>query len=299
MVRTGVLLAIVAAGLIGQAGCRLPQPPGGVGGEPRPGLLIGPEAAGAASQVELPDKDAARLCLRTAAEFEKSGQVEEAIGLYQKARAADPSLTAQASRRLAVLYDRAAEFGKAMEEYEALLKAHPKDADLLNDVGYSHYCRGDWANAESYLGRAVKADPKHKRAAVNLGMALAQQGRWDEALQAFTKVVRPAEAHCNLAFALATQGRTEEAKQHYQRELELDPGMKLAREVLARLENPPPPGPKKEPGGGKKGYPDPVEAAAKVPSFAQLEARLKANGTLPADPSGPEPTGMLYPTGAK
>jgi tetratricopeptide (TPR) repeat protein len=283
------------AGLVSLTGClttgSIPDPDQQL----KPGLLVGPEAIGkAAPPVELPAKESAKVCLRTAQELEMKGQTEEAIGLFEKARASDPGTAKVASRRLAVLYDKAGDFTKSTAEYEALLKANPKDADLLNDLGYSYYCRGDWTNAEAYLAKAVQQNPNHKRAWVNLGLARAQQAKWDESFQAFCQAVRPADAHCNIAFALAAQGKTEEAKAQYRQALTLDPGMQIARGALARLENPKA---FDDAYATKNATKDPEAAAAQIPTIAELEDRLVKEGKLKArqqttekTPSIPAPT---------
>ena len=166
-----ISLGAIIAGLLALAGCKTPGANPEGQGDSMPGLLVGPEAIGRATPpVDLPIKESGKLCLRTAQEFEKKGQTEDAIRLYEKARACEPTTEKVASRRLAVLYDQAGEFSKSSTEYETLLKAQPKDANLLNDIGYSYYCRGDWANAEAYLTKAVQQDPNHKRAWVNLGL---------------------------------------------------------------------------------------------------------------------------------
>jgi len=282
------LLPLLAATyLIAGAGCKSAQPIAGPLEGVRPALLIGPEATSrAASPSDLPVKEAARLCLRTAQEFEKNGQTDDAIRLYEKARTDAPAATGKvAGRRLAVLYDKVGNFTKSAAEYEILLKAHPKDADLLNDLGYSHYCRGDWPSAEACLTRAVQADPTHKRAWTNLGLAQAQQAKWDDSFQSFTKAVRPADAHCNVAFVMATQGSTTEAKARYQRALTLDPGLRMAQVALVKLDNPQ--GLTQTSGivPLKTTKYDAVEAAAKIPTFAELEARIKreSNPTAATD----------------
>jgi tetratricopeptide (TPR) repeat protein len=246
-------------------------------GDIKPALLIGPDAIGKAPPpTELPNKESARLCIRTAQEYEKNGQTEEAIKLFEKARAIDPTIAKTCSRRLAVLYDSTGDFGKAMTEYEALLKANPKDADLHNDLGYSYYCRGEWANAESALLKAVQYDPNHKRAWINLGLTLAQLGKWDESFQAFCKVVRPAEAHSNFAFILAAQGKTIEAKAQYREALSLDPNLRVAQTALGRLERPQTP----ESQSGRAVPVDPAIAAAQVPSIEEIEARMKLESAV-------------------
>jgi tetratricopeptide (TPR) repeat protein len=256
MLRTAWICA-VAIGIVGPIGCKsIGTQSSDNPGDIKPALLVGPEAIGSAPPpVELPNKDAARLCIRTAQEYEKNGQTEEAIRLFEKARTADPTVAKVASRRLAVLYDSTGDFGKAATEYEVLLKANPKDAGLLNDLGYSYYCRGDWANAESTLLKAVQIDPAQKRAWINLGLSQAQLGKWDESLASFAKVVRPAEAHSNIAFVLAAQGKLDDAKAQYREALTLDPSLRLAQMALAKL--------------------DPAVAAASVPTIDELRARLK------------------------
>ncbi len=279
MLRTAPLVAAIV-GLLGTAGCKSTQLSQDVPGEIKPALLIGPEASAKASApIELPAKESARLCLRTAQEFEKTFSMKEqepdlknAIQLFEKARATDPAVAKVASRRLAVLYDKAGEFSKSTAEYEALLKANPKDADLLTDLGYSYYSRGDWGNAEVYLSKAVQFDPNHKKAWTNLGLALAQQAKWDDSFQAFCHAVRPADAHCNLAFILAAHGSKDEAKEQYRQALALDPGLRVAQTRLAKLENPQP---HAAGSSAKKAKVDPVEAAAMVPSIVELEARMK------------------------
>jgi tetratricopeptide (TPR) repeat protein len=223
---TGVL-DMGSGGILGQARLWKSDPPA---------LLIGPEAAAQAPPPpELPAPEAARLAFRTAQEFEKNGRIPEAIQFYEKARSHHPELRLAAARRLAVLYDLSGDFPKADAEYAELLRAFPKDADLLNDLGYSHYCRGQWNISEQYLTQAVQLQPQHKKAWINLGLARAQQGKVEESLQAFQQAVSPAQAHCNLAFVLAAQGHREQALHHYRTALQLDPSLRLAQAALARL----------------------------------------------------------------
>ena len=61
----------------------------------------------------------------------------------------------------------------------------------------------------------------------NLGLALAERGRIDEAIEHYRKAldIEPdyAEAHNNLGIALADRGRIDEAMEHYRKALEIDP----------------------------------------------------------------------------
>lgn len=202
-------------------------------------LLVGPQG-GDSNITELPVKEAIVAWLGTAHEMEKNNQPQVAIELYLKARAADPALGPDISRRLAVLYDQVEEFTKAQVEYDIALKATPADPELLTDLGYSYYCRGDWPRAEETLRHVVTGHPDLKRAWMNLGLTLCAAGRFPDGHAAFQKTGTEAEARVNLAFAMAVQGRTDEAKDQYRAALQLEPGMKLARGALASLENPKP-----------------------------------------------------------
>lgn len=200
-------------------------------------LTLGPEGASAPVQ-ELPPKDSAYVCLVTGYEFEKVGRVPEAICLYEKARTVQPSLDKKLTRRLAVLYDQMGNFAKADEEFAKALANQPRDAGLLNDLGYSHYARGNWAEAEEYLNQAVALNPDHKRAWINLGMVIAQQGRYPESMRAFRNATSEAEALCNLGFVLSVQGKKDEALQAYSRAVELAPSLKLAQAAVNRYTAP-------------------------------------------------------------
>ncbi|HZZ79653.1 MAG TPA: tetratricopeptide repeat protein [Gemmataceae bacterium] len=227
-------------------GCQLPS---------SESMLVGPMSDASSSpragtkEAELPTMDSAKLCFTTAETLEKGGKDPEAIGLYEKARQLDKRLAVEATRRLAVLYDRNDEFDKALDYYRHALEENPKDAELLNDLGYGYYCRGEWAEAEKHLRKAVGVNPKYANAWINLGMTLAQQSRYDESIQAFGKVIPKAQAHCNVGFIQATQAQSlmksvsasagqlkrNEARRSYEAALQLEPGLQIARIAMQKL----------------------------------------------------------------
>ena len=189
-------------------------------------------------ETDLPPRQAAEVCLAAAQELEKNGREIDAIAQYEKAREHNPRLT-QVSRRLAVLYDRQCDFQRALTEYRQALALAPHDADLLNDLGYCHYQRGDYVEAERWLRQATERNPKHQRAWVNLGLTLAWQGRYPESYDAFAKVVTPAQARANIGIVQAQQQRTAEAVQSLREALREDPDLRPVRAVLAQLEGAP------------------------------------------------------------
>jgi tetratricopeptide (TPR) repeat protein len=245
------------------------------------GLLIGPNSKETKAPQELEPKAASEACLAAASEMEKAGQIEEAIRLYEKARGDFPNLSSTIGRRLCILYDKAGDFTKATNEYEALLTANPNDADLLSDVGYSYYCRGDWANAEKHLRKATKVQASHKRAWLNLGLTLAAQARWQESYDTFLMAVAPGEAHCNLGFCMASQGMYEDAKNQYRKAVEIDPGLQMARVAITKLENMPPPGTVVQAAAKTPADPNKIPSVMEIMHRQKMqEASAKAKGDL-------------------
>lgn len=254
--------------LAAAAGCRTLELPKEKHGEPISQLVPPADGVTEATDKDLPPHEAARLCIATGEEYEKAGDELHAIFEFEKARKNDP--TVKVSRRLGVLYDRLGDFQKAQDEYRLALEQSPKDADLLNDIGYGYYARGRWAESEKYLRQALVVKPKHARAAVNLGLCLGAQGRFDEALEMFSKAVTPAQAHSNLAFVLTIHHKWDEARREYQKALQIDPDIPLARAALAKLEK------------AEREPPKPVQTA---------QAPMPTPAPVPAAPSKPEISG--------
>jgi tetratricopeptide (TPR) repeat protein len=195
----------------------------------------------AAPTKELPNNDAAAACVVTAETLEKGGRDQDAIALCERARQLDPQREAEMTRRLAVLYGRVGQFDRAKSEFNRALARSPGDADLLNDLGYFYYSRGLWTEAETTLRNAVAAAPKHERAWVNLGMTLAQQGRYPESIEAFQKVISPGKAYCNLGFILAVQGKRDQALSAYQKAIRFESDLQMAQTALEKLNASPTP----------------------------------------------------------
>ena len=235
---------------------------------------------------ELPPKEAARACIACAQEMEKTANEAEAIFFYERARQHDPK--SKLGSRLAVLYDRQGDFQKAQQEYLKALKQTPRDADLLNDMGYSYYSRGRWAEAEKYLRQALVVKPDQAHAIINLGLCVGEQGRYQEALDLFGRVLTPAQAHCNLAFILTTQHRWEEARRTYQEALRIDPDIPLARAALAKLEK------------AEQQTPVPVQTA-QAPSKPDAHSAERAKPLNPAEekPAVQQAAYWIPPPGAE
>jgi tetratricopeptide (TPR) repeat protein len=194
--------------------------------------------AAPASHEELPRDKQIQTTLAFARNLDKSGSDEGAIEQYEKLLRLVPDHP-ESLRRLAVLYDRRADFSSAEAAYKKLARLHSRDADLMCDWGYSYYLRNNWREAEAKLRRALELDPRHARARCNLGLVLGQQDRFDDAFMMFRQAgLEEADAHCDLAFIYWTRGKSyyDRARRECVWARQLNPACGKAQELLAMLD---------------------------------------------------------------
>ena len=84
-----------------------------------------------------------------------------------------------------------------------------------------------WRDSETLWTHALACTPENVPAHNNLGNALSDQGRLDEAITQYQQAleIKPddAGAHNNLGAVLVSRGRFDEAMNHYRKVLEIDP----------------------------------------------------------------------------
>jgi tetratricopeptide (TPR) repeat protein len=99
--------------------------------------------------------------------------------------------------------------------------------------------RGDLAESEKHLRRAVEINPTNDVMQSNLALVLARQGRLLEATDHFRRAlnINPADPATlnNLGIALAQQGKLDEAIQRFERALEIKPNDASGHTNLANV----------------------------------------------------------------
>ena len=104
----------------------------------------------------------------------------------------------------------AGDLATAKASFEAAAKKNPNDADARYYLGLVADKQGDRAAAEAAYKEALRLRPDHENAPVNLGALYIDSERYDEALlvtrQALQKRPKTAALHVNLAVALANKG---------------------------------------------------------------------------------------------
>jgi tetratricopeptide (TPR) repeat protein len=107
------------------------------------------------------------------------------------------------------------------------LRTDPRSFNAHYNLGLALAREGKVEEALTQYSEALKITPEHAQARNNLGSSLFEIGRVEEAILEFSKALKIdanyADAHFNLGNALARQGRTEEAIIHFQRAVHLAP----------------------------------------------------------------------------
>ncbi len=118
-------------------------------------------------------------------------------------------------------------YDAAIQTYQDLLKADPKNAVFLNMIGIAYLDLSNYNQAKRYFTRASKADKKYSSAVNNLGMVYYHQKDFRRAIREYQRAVAiepdQAAAHANLGFAYYNSNKYPEAATEFQRAIELDP----------------------------------------------------------------------------
>lgn len=107
---------------------------------------------------------------------------------------------------------------EAQDAYERALRADPSHADAHVNLGRLRHEEGAPALAEQHYRAALAAHPNHQTAAFNLGVALEDLGRADDAARAYMQAIDldpdNADAHYNLAGIYERRGDKQGALRH-------------------------------------------------------------------------------------
>ncbi len=117
----------------------------------------------------------------------------------------------------------------AIQTYQDLLKADPKNAGFMNMIGIAYLNFGSYDQAKRYFLRASKADKKNASPVNNLGMVYYHQKDFKRAIREYQRAViidpSQAGAHTNLGFAYYNMNKFPEAAGEFQKAIEIDPNI--------------------------------------------------------------------------
>lgn len=131
----------------------------------------------------------------------EAGRLDQAVRFYERVLRDDPD-NAVAHHRLAVIADQTQDFAAAERHYLTVLEARPRDADVLNDLGYSYFLQRRYPESERVLREALASAPDHERALTNLGMLYGTIGDVGRAMAVLRLTGSEEEARAKLAALL-------------------------------------------------------------------------------------------------
>ncbi len=101
---------------------------------------------------------------------------------------------------LGAALDQLGRFAEARQAYQEALALEPNDPSVLTNMGVSHLMEGDPAGAEPLLRQAMTQPNAPAQSRQNLAIAVALQGRFDEAQQLERIDLPPAQAAANIEY---------------------------------------------------------------------------------------------------
>jgi tetratricopeptide (TPR) repeat protein len=143
-----------------------------------------------------------------------SGDSPGAEVAYRRALELDP-LAQEPIKRLFDLYRKEGKLNLLIPALQSAVQKNPDSAFHSNFLALTLEQTGHGKEAEETYRRALKADPEHTSALVNLGVLLARQRRLDEAIPLFRRALSgdpsSVEARVGLGAALGIQGKNSES----------------------------------------------------------------------------------------
>ncbi len=173
---------------------------------------------------------------------------------YKTATTIDPN-NPDALYGLGLVYFKRQQDAEAIESFRNVLKKNPFHADAHEKLGQALIRTGAQAEGDGELQaaedsrmrdktindmrRASMADPTNAELANNLGIELARQGSYEEAMQAFSRALaanpRYIDAQYQMAGVLATTGKVGEAITAFMQVDKAQPGYRDTNLYLSRL----------------------------------------------------------------
>ena len=134
-----------------------------------------------------PNDSATQLALADL--YDDSGRDGEAERTLRRYLAAEPADSRALNHLGYLLANRGRALDEAVRLVERALVAEPGNPSYLDSLGWVHFQRGDYGAAEKYLSPAAEQLPRNAVVHDHLGDALAGQGRWLDAIAAWTQAL--------------------------------------------------------------------------------------------------------------
>lgn len=173
--------------------------------------------------------------LQQATAHHQAGQLPQAERIYKEILEAEPK-NADALHLLGVLACQSRQPEVGADLITKAIQVNPNQPTFYSNLGNALNQQGKLDEAIAAYRRALAIDPDYADAHYNLGNTLRDKTELDEAILAYQRVVeiKPnyLDGHYNLGNALLEQGNLDEAIAAYRRALDIDPGFAKAHANL-------------------------------------------------------------------
>lgn len=167
------------------------------------------------------------------------GDAEESLSNFQQALDLDPDMV-DAHYNLGLLLERLDRPTEALSHYERVIELDPQDSAARIRRATVLLSQRQLSEAERILRSVLKADPDNAESLLTLGELLNTAGRYEEAVDAYTRVAAAsddtelrARAHYGLGRLLLERGQSDAAIVELEQAVELMPRISEARLTLA------------------------------------------------------------------
>jgi Tfp pilus assembly protein PilF len=147
-------------------------------------------------------------------------RLDEAQVLLERAIVENPDLW-RAQDGIGIIADISGEHDKAIAAFDAALAINPSAASILNNRGYSLYLDGQYPEAARDFIAAAELGVD--RAWLNLGLVLARQKRYSEAVHTMTRQVAAEIAYNDVGYIALRQGDIGIAETYFRKAIQISP----------------------------------------------------------------------------
>lgn len=233
--RKSLMAVLTAVALAGSSGCLSDNGPGSrlgfSGKKPHPAEQLSPEFREAQKTFR---KNTPKALLAWARYQEDVGEYAEAIRRYRELSIAYPD-NIEARLGLARVENTTGRFAQAEEILKELAARYPENTQVQLELGHLYSNREDWNAATAAFEQACRVSPHDQLCRYELGIALARNGLFDDALPHLTFAVGSPAAHYNIGYILHEEGRNTEAADWLTHSLSLHPDQKTAAQARRLL----------------------------------------------------------------
>ena len=170
---------------------------------------------------------------------EREWSLEEARKFYNQALSTDPKCM-DAYSGLAQVELNCQNYEGALACYRKGLAVDAKKAPLWYEMGICQARHRDWPAAQDSLSKACDLQPDNRIFVKTLAFCQAKNGRYEDSMASFKRIMDEGQAHYNLARLLQHENQDDLSRLHLHMALQANPKLTAAQDLLARLDGHPP-----------------------------------------------------------